>query len=129
MSFFYFSPSHVFTKFIFFSFPRYHIPRSILRDGDNILVLFEEFGGSPLNVKFQTVTPLTICGNTYEGHKLELSCQGGRVISDIRFLSFGNPKGVCGAYEKGVCEAASALSVIEKVNLQDPPFIGTQKFG
>ncbi|OWM74486.1 hypothetical protein CDL15_Pgr003989 [Punica granatum] len=95
----------------------YHIPRSYLRDDNNLLVLFEEFGGSPLNVKFQTVTPVTICGNTYEGNTLDLSCQGGSLISEIRFLSFGNPKGSCGAYEKGTCEAYNAASVIKKACL------------
>ncbi|PKI68929.1 hypothetical protein CRG98_010688, partial [Punica granatum] len=95
----------------------YHIPRSYLRDDDNLLVLFEEFGGTPLNVKFQTVSPVTICGNTYEGNALELSCQAGSLISEVRFLSFGNPKGSCGAYEKGTCEASNAASFIKKACL------------
>ncbi|KAK3012859.1 hypothetical protein RJ639_008822 [Escallonia herrerae] len=54
------------------------------------------------------------CGNTYEGNTLELSCQGGRTISEIQFASFGDPQGTCGSSKKGSCEAANALSVIQK---------------
>ena len=83
---------------------RYHVPRSFLNDGDNELVLFEEFGGNPSQVTFQTVTVGTTCGNAYENTVLEISCQG-RPISDIKFASFGNPEGTCGSFQKGTCDA------------------------
>ncbi|KAJ7976028.1 Beta-galactosidase [Quillaja saponaria] len=92
----------------------YHVPRSFLNGDKNILVLFEEFGGNPGNVKFQTVTVGKACANTYEGNTLELSCQGGKEISDIKFASFGGPKGTCGSFKKGDCESPIALSVINK---------------
>ncbi|KAH9752853.1 Beta-galactosidase 7 [Citrus sinensis] len=33
----------------------YHVPRSFLNDGTNTLILFEEMGGNPSHVSFQTV--------------------------------------------------------------------------
>ncbi|XP_052173349.1 beta-galactosidase-like [Diospyros lotus] len=95
----------------------YHVPRSILNNDDNLLVLFEEFGGNPGNVEVQSVTVGKACGNAYEGNKLELSCQGGKVISDVRFASFGDPKGSCGAFRKGHCESPNSLSVVQEACL------------
>ncbi|XP_018844102.1 beta-galactosidase 15-like [Juglans regia] len=92
----------------------YHVPRDFLNDDENTLILFEEFGGNPWNVKFQTVTVGSACANAYEGNTLELSCQGESVISSVRFASFGEPTGACGSFEAGQCESPNALSVIEK---------------
>ncbi|KAK7265465.1 hypothetical protein RJT34_33085 [Clitoria ternatea] len=91
----------------------YHVPRSFLKDGENTLVLFEEFGGDPSLVNFQTVVVGTVCGNAYENKTLELSCNG-RPISGVKFASFGNPQGVCGAFTKGSCESKNdALSIVQ----------------
>ncbi|PPS15259.1 hypothetical protein GOBAR_AA05331 [Gossypium barbadense] len=68
----------------------YHVPRSFLKDGENTLVLFEEFGGNPSAVQFQTVEIGSICINTHEGKEVKLSCQD-RPISKIKFASFGSP--------------------------------------
>ncbi|KAI4357584.1 hypothetical protein L6164_001523 [Bauhinia variegata] len=93
----------------------YHVPRSFLHDdGDNTLILMEELGGSPYNVMFQTVTVGKACAHSYEGQELELACQGERVISEIKFVSFGQPEGECGSFEKGHCESPYAISVIKK---------------
>ncbi|KAJ7946663.1 Beta-galactosidase [Quillaja saponaria] len=52
----------------------YHVPRSFLQDGINALTLFEEFGGNPSLVNFQTITVGTTCGNgTCESPKNALS--------------------------------------------------------
>lgn len=67
-------------------------------------------------VNFKTVTVGKACANAYEGNTLELSCQGGKAISEIRFASFGDPSGECGSYEKGTCEAAKSLSVVQAVS-------------
>ncbi|KAJ1424530.1 Glycoside hydrolase, family 35 [Sesbania bispinosa] len=91
----------------------YHVPRSFLNNDKNTLVLFEEIGGNPQNVSFQTVTTGIICANVYEGAQLELSCQGGQVISQIQFSSFGNPQGQCGSFKKGSWEATDSQSVVE----------------
>lgn len=94
---------------------RYHVPRSFLQEGDNTLVLFEEFGGNPSPVNFQTTVVGTVCGNAYEKNTLKLSCQG-RSISAIKFASFGAPEGSCGSFKKGVCEGSKdAVSMLEKV--------------
>ncbi|KAK7311282.1 hypothetical protein RJT34_09315 [Clitoria ternatea] len=92
----------------------YHVPRSFLRDDDqNTLVLFEELGGHPFNVKFYTITTGKVCANAYEGHTLELVCNKNQVISEIKFASFGLPNGRCGSFQKGYCESTDALSVIK----------------
>ncbi|CAK8540350.1 unnamed protein product [Lathyrus sativus] len=91
----------------------YHVPRSFLNDDMNTLVLFEEIGGNPQSVQFQTVTTGTICANVHEGAQLELSCQNGQIISQIQFASFGNPEGQCGSFEKGSWEALNSQQVLE----------------
>ncbi|KAK2968739.1 hypothetical protein RJ640_020375 [Escallonia rubra] len=93
----------------------YHVPRSFLRDEGNSLVLFEEFGGNPTLASVQTVTVGKACGNAYEGNTLELLCQGGRVISEVKFASFGDPKGNCESFETGSCESPNSLSVVENL--------------
>ncbi|KAJ1389343.1 Glycoside hydrolase, family 35, partial [Sesbania bispinosa] len=59
------------------------------------------------------VTTGIICANVYEGAQLELSCQGGQVISQIQFASFGNPQGRCGSFKIGSWEATDSQSVVE----------------
>ncbi|KAK7363330.1 hypothetical protein VNO77_05469 [Canavalia gladiata] len=91
----------------------YHVPRSFLQDDVNTLVLFEEIGGNPSLVNFQTVVVGTACANAYENKTLELSCQG-RQISAIKFASFGDPQGVCGAFTKSSCESQkNILSLVQ----------------
>ncbi|KAJ6290203.1 hypothetical protein OIU78_026006 [Salix suchowensis] len=96
-----------------FDIGRYHIPRSLLKADDNVLVLFEEFGGTPDLVSIQTVTVGTVCADAYEGQTLELSCQGGNVFSRIKFASFGLPEGSCGSFNKGTCHAENTLPVVK----------------
>ncbi|KAL5549989.1 hypothetical protein UlMin_000165 [Ulmus minor] len=92
---------------------KYHVPRSFFNDKDNELVLFEELGGSPWNVKFHTVETGSASAYTSEGNTLELSCNGG-LISDISFASFGDPSTDSGSFAKGQCESSSALAYIQK---------------
>ncbi|KAK9102398.1 hypothetical protein Sjap_019652 [Stephania japonica] len=93
----------------------YHVPRSFLRDDMNTLVLFEELGGNPSFVNFQSVAVGTVCANTSEGHTLELSCHGsGRTISTVKFASFGEPQGSCGSFSSGTCEASGALAIVQQ---------------
>ncbi|XP_022143801.1 beta-galactosidase 15-like [Momordica charantia] len=95
----------------------YHIPRSYLKNtGDNTLVLFEEFGGGPLDIDIQTTRVRKVCAKPYEGSTLELSCHD-RTISDIKFVSFGNPRGSCENFQKGSCDSSTAFSVIKKACL------------
>ncbi|KAI3802823.1 hypothetical protein L1987_30966 [Smallanthus sonchifolius] len=93
----------------------YHVPRSFLADGENELVLFEEFGGNTSLVNFQTVAVGRTCGNVYENKTMEISCSQGRTISDIRFASYGDVRGTCGSFQKGNChEKNNALAIIKK---------------
>ncbi|XVF88935.1 hypothetical protein PTKIN_Ptkin19aG0091000 [Pterospermum kingtungense] len=92
----------------------YHIPRSFLKDGENTLVLFEEFGGNPTRVLFQTVEIGSACVNAYEGKEAELSCNN-RTISGVKFASFGNPQGVCGSFKQSNCVSkVDLVSLLEK---------------
>ncbi|XP_059431698.1 beta-galactosidase [Corylus avellana] len=98
----------------------YHIPRSYLGNrkhtntNTNTLTLFEEIGGDPSQVSFQTLSIGFVCGSVYEGKTLELSCQGGQTISEIQFASFGDPQGNCGSFKKGSGEAVNSLSTVQK---------------
>ncbi|KAJ6822636.1 beta-galactosidase-like [Iris pallida] len=94
----------------------YHVPRSFLTSGKpNVLTLFEEAGGNPSQVNFQTVVVGKICGNVPQGKTLTLSCKGyGRTIAAIDFASFGDPQGSCGSFEKGKCESKGAAPAVEK---------------
>ncbi|KAG5546987.1 hypothetical protein RHGRI_012874 [Rhododendron griersonianum] len=92
----------------------YHVPRSFMTNDVNTLVVFEELGGNPSLVNFQTVAAGTVCGNAYENKDMELSCQG-RPISAISFASFGDPQGTCGSFYKGSCEGGNgALDIVRK---------------
>lgn len=96
----------------------YHVPRSFLVDGDqNELVLWEEFGGNPSSVNFQTVSVGKACGYAYENKTMEISCSNGRSITGVRFASFGDVQGSCGSFQKGSCEGRkiNALDVLKKV--------------
>lgn len=84
----------------------------------NELVVFEEFGGNPSLVKFQTLRPGIVCGSAYENNRMELSCEG-KPISDIKFASFGDVKGrSCPSHRKGSCEAQNnnTLSIVKNVS-------------
>ncbi|ERN05588.1 hypothetical protein AMTRI_Chr12g267700 [Amborella trichopoda] len=92
----------------------YHVPRSFLGDDENIIVLFEEIGGDPKDINFQTVSVGKVCSKIEEGSTLQLKCPSGKSISAIEFASFGNPEGQCGSFQKGGCNIASALSAVQK---------------
>ncbi|KAG2324789.1 hypothetical protein Bca52824_007517 [Brassica carinata] len=101
-------------------------------EGDNTLVLFEEMGGNPSLVSFQTTRVGSVCANVYEKNLIELSCDR-KPISAIKFASFGNPDGSCGSFEKGTCESSNNTVDIltqecvgkEKCSID----VSTEKFG
>lgn len=92
------------------------MPRSFMSDdGDDDIVLFEEFGGNPTLVNFRTDVVGSACGSAYEGRTMELSCSG-RKISAIRFAGFGDPRGGCGSYRRGTCASEKdALPIVVQV--------------
>lgn len=113
---------------------RYHVPRSWINPGENLLVLHEEIGGDPSKVSVLTRTGQEICAVISEadpapvdswkpnsefmpnGPQVQLSCEAGWRITSIRFASFGNPQGSCGAFAPGACHS-NVVSVIEQVCL------------
>ncbi|KAK4408936.1 Beta-galactosidase 8 [Sesamum angolense] len=112
----------------------YHVPRSWLNPSGNILVLFEEMGGNPTQLSFATRETQSICSRISESHPLpvdmwtsddetrktagptlSLACPlANQVISQIKFSSFGTPRGTCGSFSHGRCSSKMAHSVVEK---------------
>ncbi|KAI0528736.1 hypothetical protein KFK09_001278 [Dendrobium nobile] len=93
----------------------YHVPRSFLKAGEpNTLVLFEEAGGDPSQVNFQTVIVGIVCADVVEGNILILSCQGPQKISALQVASFGDPQGTCGSFQIGTCNVDSAYGIVRQ---------------
>ncbi|KAL5986890.1 hypothetical protein ACLOJK_015224 [Asimina triloba] len=111
----------------------YHIPRSWVHPGDNLLVIHEELGGDPSKITISTRTGQRICAHVSEldpapvdswkqssklkatGPQVRLNCERGWKITSINFASFGNPTGECGEFSHGRCSADNVLPVIQKV--------------
>ncbi|KAL5555224.1 hypothetical protein UlMin_037460 [Ulmus minor] len=113
----------------------YHVPRSWFKLSGNILVIFEEKGGDPTQIRFSIRKTTSLCAHVAEDYpsvSLEawqehgnsgnvaaahLKCPKKTLISAVKFASFGNPTGQCGSYTKGDCHDPNSISVIEKVCL------------
>lgn len=113
---------------------RYHIPRTWLHAGENLLVLHEEVGGDPSKISVLTRTGEEICGiisqsdhpppDTWKpkvGFKsvvpqVRLSCDEGWHIASVSFASYGTPKGNCGAFIPGSCHL-NVSTVVQKVTI------------
>lgn len=111
---------------------RYHVPRSWLKKTGNTLVLFEEIGGDPTKLYFVTSSVASVCAHVAESHAppmarsldtiksrkgrpvASIDCGLGKVISNITFASYGNPKGACGSFREGSCHAKSSLYMVRK---------------
>ena len=115
-------------------FDRYNVPRSFLRPNGNLLVLFEEEYGNPLNISLDTVSNNRVCGhvsdiqphrvNSWEVRdhyqwrpipRVNLRCPPKQVITKIVFASHGNPSGNCESYALGSCHSSSTQQIVEKV--------------
>ncbi|XP_058085526.1 beta-galactosidase 6-like isoform X2 [Magnolia sinica] len=110
----------------------YHIPRSWVHPGENLLVLHEELGGDPSKITVSTRTGQEICALISESDPLpvnswkpnsefkhtspevRLDCERGWKITSINFASFGTPKGQCGEFSHGSCSAENVLPVFQK---------------
>lgn len=111
---------------------RYHVPRSWLQPGENLLVIHEELGGDPSTISLLTQKGQVICGRVSEDDlppadtweqrlgfesrtpQLRLACEPGWHIVSILFASFGNPEGKCGAFVHGSCHT-NVLSIVQQV--------------
>ncbi|XP_008242341.2 PREDICTED: LOW QUALITY PROTEIN: beta-galactosidase [Prunus mume] len=100
----------------------YHVPRSWLTPSENLLVVFEEWGGDPTKISLVERRTSSVCADIFEGQptltnsqklasgklnrpKAHLWCPPGQVISDIKFASYGLPQGTCGSFQEGSCHA------------------------
>ncbi|CAA7405284.1 unnamed protein product [Spirodela intermedia] len=109
----------------------YHIPRSFLEPSGNLLVLFEEETGNPLQVSVDTISVRGICGVISEDHppslfsrppplrqrrppSVDLQCPAGSTISAVDFASFGTPTGDCRSYATGGCHVFSSKAFVEE---------------
>lgn len=118
---------------------RYHVPRSWLLESNNLLVIFEETGGNPLDISVKLRSDSVICAQVSETHypplekwvhqdfidgsisvkdmtpEMQLRCQDGHIISSIEFASYGTPQGSCQKFSRSNCHAPNSLSVVAKV--------------
>lgn len=116
----------------------YHIPRSFIKPTENLLVILEEEKNTPEKVEILLVNRDTICSFITEYHppdvkswerkdkqfravvddvqsEAHFKCPNYKKISAIEFASYGDPSGVCGAYEEGKCHAPEAKKIAEQV--------------
>ncbi|XP_010921989.1 beta-galactosidase 8 isoform X1 [Elaeis guineensis] len=110
----------------------YHIPRSWVHPGKNLLVLHEELGGDPTKITILTKTGEAACAHVSEldpppvdswkpnstatsmDPELRLSCEQGWHIVLVNFASFGMPQGQCGFFSHGTCSSDGVLPIIQK---------------
>ncbi|KAK9149985.1 hypothetical protein Syun_008294 [Stephania yunnanensis] len=112
----------------------YHVPRSWVHSGENLLVLHEEIGGDPSKISIFSRTSVEICShvsesdlppvdawestmrdNTVPFSEVRLTCERGWRISSIDFASFGNAEGECGKFRQGICHAENTIEVVREV--------------
>lgn len=111
---------------------RYHIPRTWVHPGENLLVLHEELGGDPSNISLLTKTGQDICSFVSEADpppvdswktnleftskrpEVKLACEQGWRIAAVNFASFGTPEGNCGSFHPGACHV-DVSSLVQKV--------------
>ncbi|ONI10286.1 hypothetical protein PRUPE_4G038600 [Prunus persica] len=112
----------------------YHIPRTWVHIGENLLVLHEELGGDPSKISLRTKTGQEICAHVSEtdpppadswkpnsefisqNPEVQLTCERGWHITSINFASFGTPIGKCGTFALGACNA-DILSIVQQACL------------
>ncbi|KAM3749632.1 hypothetical protein ACB098_05G201100 [Castanea mollissima] len=109
----------------------YHIPRTWVHPGENLLVLHEELGGDPSKISLLTRTGQEICAHVSEADPppadswkpnqvfnpqipvVRLNCEQGWHISMINFASFGTPSGNCGTFSPGICHV-NVTSIVQQ---------------
>lgn len=116
----------------------YHIPRAWLEASKNLLLIFEETGGNPLEIAIELHYTRTICaqvsessypplrhwshhdfthGNisiSNEAPEMHLQCDDGHTISDVTFASYGTPQGSCQNFSTGSCHAPNSLPLLSE---------------
>ncbi|KAK9664551.1 hypothetical protein RND81_14G050700 [Saponaria officinalis] len=116
----------------------YHVPRSWLKESNNLLVIFEEIGGNPLEISITSHSTHTVCAKISETHypplskwvtsgnidgkisisdstpEMHLRCEPGHVIS-TKFASYGTPKGSCQGFSEGNCHSPNSYNVVSEL--------------
>uniref|UniRef100_A0A7N2LV32 SUEL-type lectin domain-containing protein n=1 Tax=Quercus lobata TaxID=97700 RepID=A0A7N2LV32_QUELO len=110
---------------------RYHIPRTWVHLGENLLVLHEELGGDPSKFSLLTRTGQEICAHVSEADpprvdswkpnqvfnsqipEVRLNCEQGWHFNMINFASFGTPRGNCGTFSPGICHV-NVTSIVQQ---------------
>ncbi|KAK2965832.1 hypothetical protein RJ640_001804, partial [Escallonia rubra] len=95
----------------------YHIPRSWVHPGQNLLVLHEELGGDPSKVSVLTQTGKEVCAHVSEDDPPQ--ADSWKSYPDVK--SQGPkvrlaPEGDCGAFSPGSCRA-NVLSIVQRACL------------
>ncbi|KAH9796770.1 Beta-galactosidase 8 [Citrus sinensis] len=109
----------------------YHIPRTWVHPGENLLVIHEELGGDPSKISLLTKTGQHICSFVSEADpppvdswkpnlgvvssspQVRLACERGWHIAAINFASYGIPEGNCGSFRPGACHM-DVLPIVQK---------------
>lgn len=104
-----------------------------------MVVFEEEEGGKPETIQIELVDRDIICSFIRDQHlptvraweyknkqllpaydapkpMAGLQCPTNKVITEVQFASYGDPVGVCGAFNFGNCSAPSTKEVVERVN-------------
>ncbi|CAN1307642.1 Beta-galactosidase 13 [Linum perenne] len=115
----------------------YHIPRSFLKRGRNLMVVLEEEEANPNKIEILMVNRDVVCSEIPENHlptvnswarqhgkiiavvdkvraEAQLRCPFRKKIVSVEFASFGTPQGVCGSYSKGKCSSPLTKLIVEK---------------
>ncbi|XP_071723049.1 beta-galactosidase-like isoform X2 [Rutidosis leptorrhynchoides] len=105
----------------------YHVPRSWVKPSGNVLTVFEEMGGDPSGISLVKRTTGSVCADVYDSQptldslenkaakpKAHLSCPQGQKITEIKFASYGWPKGRCGYFSEGSCHAHKSYDAFQK---------------
>lgn len=115
----------------------YHVPRSWFKPSGNALVIFEEKGGDPTQIRFSKRKISGVCAHVSKDHPsfgveslqkggnqiysnkptIELKCPMNTRISAVKFASYGTPTGTCTSYTIGDCHDPDSISVVKKVCL------------
>ncbi|KAI3726563.1 hypothetical protein L1987_66361 [Smallanthus sonchifolius] len=114
----------------------YNVPRYFLKPTRNLLVLFEEEDGYPLNISLDVISVNKVCGHVTDSHpprinlwgvhdrfhwrpwpRVDLRCPRKQIISKIVFASHGNPSGDCESYSIGNCHSFNSQQIVEKACL------------
>uniref|UniRef100_A0A1D1YC75 Beta-galactosidase n=2 Tax=Anthurium amnicola TaxID=1678845 RepID=A0A1D1YC75_9ARAE len=128
----------------------YHIPRSWVHPGENLIVLHEELGGDPSRITVSTRKGQYVCAHVSESDlppvdswkmnanvqfvdpEIRLACDRGWKFASITFASFGTPQGQCGEFSHGTCKADGVLQLVQEVCIGKESCavpVSIQKFG